>query len=296
MSPCQAKLPTLSKIRFPDEVKAELKAEGSFNIDCVAKFAGKGSLQLELTGSKAPVGVKVAGEFAYGETWKTNKKECIYIFDKATGSGGASVTLEFKQSLTELAIKLLPPGASILGALVIAILEKKFGLQSDFGISVKGSLFGNVIWENAPPLQQILPDSGSYTVNIAAGPYGKIKRGDDEVKIYGNIGTKVDVWPKLDVKEVFGELGIDIKFGWRKYTYKYLPSTEVTVFGDELGSGLLPSSNDPSEFVFEVVYDPSGIIGTTNVYGDNHVWLFVTCYGSIGGYKSTKSLSGKRLN
>ncbi|TRT70786.1 MAG: hypothetical protein EWV68_06090 [Microcystis sp. M_QC_C_20170808_M9Col] len=24
--------------------------------------------------------------------------------------------------------------------------------------------------------------------------------------------------------------------------------------------------------------------------------LFVTCYGSIGGHKSTKSLSGKRLN
>ncbi|CCH99233.1 hypothetical protein MICAB_5940016 [Microcystis aeruginosa PCC 9717] len=26
------------------------------------------------------------------------------------------------------------------------------------------------------------------------------------------------------------------------------------------------------------------------------VRLFVTCYGSIGGHKSTKSLSGKRLN
>ncbi len=25
-------------------------------------------------------------------------------------------------------------------------------------------------------------------------------------------------------------------------------------------------------------------------------WLFVTCYGSIGEHKSTKSLSGKRLN
>jgi hypothetical protein len=28
----------------------------------------------------------------------------------------------------------------------------------------------------------------------------------------------------------------------------------------------------------------------------NQIWLFVTCYGSIGGHKSTKSLSGKRLN
>ena len=26
------------------------------------------------------------------------------------------------------------------------------------------------------------------------------------------------------------------------------------------------------------------------------VWLFVTCYGSIGGHKLTKSFSGKRLN
>ena len=25
-------------------------------------------------------------------------------------------------------------------------------------------------------------------------------------------------------------------------------------------------------------------------------WLFVTCYGSIGGHKSSKSLSGKRFN
>ncbi|ELS46225.1 hypothetical protein C789_3981 [Microcystis aeruginosa FACHB-905 = DIANCHI905] len=25
-------------------------------------------------------------------------------------------------------------------------------------------------------------------------------------------------------------------------------------------------------------------------------WLFVTCYGSIGGHKSTKSLSGKGFN
>ena len=33
------------------------------------------------------------------------------------------------------------------------------------------------------------------------------------------------------------------------------------------------------------------------VFIDNFVnWLFVTCYGSIGGHKSTKSLSGKRLN
>jgi subtilase family serine protease len=268
----QATLPTLSKIGFPDEVKAQLKTEGSFNIDCVAKLAGKGSLQLELTGSKAPVGVKVAGEFAYGETWKTNKKQCVYVFDRATGSGGASLTLDFKQSLAELAIKLLPPGASIAGAVVIAVLEKKFGLQSDFGISVKGGLVGNVIWDKAPPLEQILPDSGSYTATIAVGPYGKIKRGNDEVRVYGNIGTKADVWPKFDVKEIFGELGIDIKFGWRKYTYKYLPSTEVTIFGDEFGSVFLPSSIDPSEFVFEVTYDPTGITGTTNVYGDNHVF------------------------
>jgi hypothetical protein len=26
------------------------------------------------------------------------------------------------------------------------------------------------------------------------------------------------------------------------------------------------------------------------------IWFFVTWYGSIGGHKSTKSLSGKRLN
>ncbi|ARI84518.1 hypothetical protein BH695_5239 [Microcystis aeruginosa PCC 7806SL] len=26
------------------------------------------------------------------------------------------------------------------------------------------------------------------------------------------------------------------------------------------------------------------------------LWLFVTCYGSIGGHKSTKSLSGKGFN
>ncbi len=30
--------------------------------------------------------------------------------------------------------------------------------------------------------------------------------------------------------------------------------------------------------------------------GDCFYWFFVTCYGSIGGHKSTKSLSGKRLN
>jgi hypothetical protein len=31
-------------------------------------------------------------------------------------------------------------------------------------------------------------------------------------------------------------------------------------------------------------------------YRYKSIWVFVTCYGSIGGYKSTKSLSGKRLN
>jgi hypothetical protein len=29
---------------------------------------------------------------------------------------------------------------------------------------------------------------------------------------------------------------------------------------------------------------------------DKEVWFFVTWYGSIGWHKSTKSLSGKRLN
>ncbi|MCE2663572.1 MAG: hypothetical protein LW716_12820 [Microcystis sp. 53602_E8] len=29
---------------------------------------------------------------------------------------------------------------------------------------------------------------------------------------------------------------------------------------------------------------------------ERFIGLFVTCYGSIGGHKSTKSLSGKRLN
>nr|CAO91370.1 unnamed protein product [Microcystis aeruginosa PCC 7806] len=29
---------------------------------------------------------------------------------------------------------------------------------------------------------------------------------------------------------------------------------------------------------------------------EEQVWLFVTCYGSIGGHKSTKSLSGKGFN
>ncbi|MDH6084190.1 CARDB domain-containing protein, partial [Umezakia ovalisporum] len=274
--PFKAKLPTLSKIGFPDEVKAELKAEGSFNLDCTAKFAGKGSLQLELTGKTAKVGVKAAGEFGYSETWKTNKKDCVYVFDKATGSGGATLTLEFKQSLTDLAIKMLPPGASFAAAVIIALLEKRIGFESDLGITVKGGIFGNVSWENAPPLDQILPDNGSYSGIFSFGPYGKFsgKKGVHEVKVYGNIGTKADLWPKFDLKEVYGEIGIDIKFGWRKYTLKYQPSTEVTIFGNDdiTLSNLLLSNEEQSEFSFDVVYDPSGIIGSNNIYGDNYIF------------------------
>jgi len=40
--------------------------------------------------------------------------------------------------------------------------------------------------------------------------------------------------------------------------------------------------------------DPS--IALFNIQTIRDIWLFVTCYGSIGGHKSTKSLSGKRLN
>jgi subtilase family serine protease len=276
-----ANLPTLSKIGFPSKVKAELKADVSGNIDCDVRLAGKGALQLELTGSSSPVAVKVAGEFAYSENWKTDPKNCVYVFTKATGSGGASVTFEFKQSLANLILKLLPPGAGLVASFVVALLEKKLGFESDLGIAVKAGLFGNVMWTTAPPLQQILPDSGSYTIVLSGGPYAKIKKGSDlEVKVYGNVGTKADVWPKFDVKEVFGEIGVDIKFGWRKYTFKYLPSTEVTVFGSESLSGLDEffsySDDEQGEFIFEVVYDPSASIGTGNVYGTNSVFSDVS--------------------
>ena len=40
------------------------------------------------------------------------------------------------------------------------------------------------------------------------------------------------------------------------------------------------------------------IVGTWQILKQAklEIWLFVTCYGSIGGHKSTKSLYGKRLN
>ena len=33
-----------------------------------------------------------------------------------------------------------------------------------------------------------------------------------------------------------------------------------------------------------------------DINASKNIWFFVTWYGSIGGHKSTKSLSGKRLN
>jgi putative transposase len=39
-----------------------------------------------------------------------------------------------------------------------------------------------------------------------------------------------------------------------------------------------------------------GFLCQSDVMGSYNIWLFVTWYGSIGEHKSTKSLSGKRLN
>jgi hypothetical protein len=52
-----------------------------------------------------------------------------------------------------------------------------------------------------------------------------------------------------------------------------------------LAFGMLPSIAPTSNF-------QEGLL----VFVISGFWLFVTCYGSIGGHKSTKSLSGKRLN
>ena len=39
-----------------------------------------------------------------------------------------------------------------------------------------------------------------------------------------------------------------------------------------------------------------GLVNIPTIEQIKNIRLFVTCYGSIGGHKSTKSLSGKRLN
>ncbi|WP_172456270.1 hypothetical protein [Microcystis aeruginosa] len=46
-----------------------------------------------------------------------------------------------------------------------------------------------------------------------------------------------------------------------------------------------------SEFWLKVTKIGATVCLVTSVF-----WLFVTCYGSIGGHKSTKSLSGKGFN
>jgi len=42
--------------------------------------------------------------------------------------------------------------------------------------------------------------------------------------------------------------------------------------------------------------DGSSLVKESKDTAPKNLWFFVTWYGSIGGHKSTKSLSGKRLH
>jgi IS30 family transposase len=70
----------------------------------------------------------------------------------------------------------------------------------------------------------------------------------------------------------------------------YLPDTAQAQSETRRKNAKQPFKN-VSESALELVKK-----GLKNYHSPEQIGLFVTCYGSIGGHKSTKSLSGKRLN
>ncbi|ARI81537.1 hypothetical protein BH695_2256 [Microcystis aeruginosa PCC 7806SL] len=60
----------------------------------------------------------------------------------------------------------------------------------------------------------------------------------------------------------------------------------------------LIENQDNYSFVISGMPEPDQVIAIKldEFFDVRKIWLFVTCYGSIGGHKSTKSLSGKGFN
>lgn len=248
----------LAKAKF--EVKGEVTSkEGGGEYSVQGQLGGE--IDVTPKASKATLSVKAGVQAGYKETWKLNQKKCVYEFSKQSFNAAGSLTTEWKYALYDLALYVLPPGAGLAGSLILALLEKKLGVETEAGISFKVTLGGTVDYTKAPYFpDRLMPDSGSVTLDAQVGPYAKVKSGDFELKIYGSVGLKTTVVP-FKIKEVFGQIGVDAALGWFKDSWKWTPSLAFNGLGP-IDAGAF-GAQDGSPYSFTHSYDPSQVYGST---------------------------------
>ncbi len=262
------------KVSFMNLVDAKAKwlIEGSGSKDCKVFLQGAGIFELELTspaaeGANGGFGSKFIGNVAVSGTWEAHGKkgDCHYYFIKSTLGGQVGGAVTYQLPLESL-VSRLPPVVGLPGTVLLNVLRKYKIFKADGGISVRLLLGGRLDWQDTdgPPINFRLPDSGALTADLSAGPWGRAAGKGYEMKLYGNVGMKADVYPHYKTKSVYGQLGIDIKIPFWSILlrYRWTPTHEFSPAGPPLLAAA------PGEPEIELIYDPTSDIGTTNDYSD----------------------------
>ena len=254
---------------FGTEAEIVLALSGQISeADCKATLGAQGQVSGSFKGSS--IRSTISGNGNVAAEWSVNEAAKDWQFNSAKAGWGASAQFDWRYGLSTLLSKIPHPAVtSAYLAYSLAVgLAGKFGLTFEDGITFGGGAsFSGMEWKLTQPFPDFVwPESiDEASLSGTLGVYAQLDAGPDSARLQGDITVTVDIAPEVQLKSITGNITFSGNIGW--FTFNEVFSISFySASGMETADGAL-QTQDASEPIF----DPGSLLGSTALYGTNHL-------------------------
>ena len=259
---------------FGTEAEIVLALSGQVSeADCKATLGAQGQISGSFKGSS--IRSTISGNGNVAAEWSVNEAARDWQFNSAKAGWGASAQFDWRYGLSTMLSKIPHPAVtSAYLAYSFAVgLASRFGLTFEDGITFGGGAsFTGMEWTLTQPFPDFVwPESiAEASLSGLIGVYAQLDAGPDSVRLQGDITVTLDIAPEVKLKSIAGNITLSGNIGW--FTFNEVFSVNFySASGLELAGTPLQTQDDSAP-----IFDPGSLLGSTAVYGTNHVVSDVT--------------------
>ncbi|MBL8339550.1 MAG: pre-peptidase C-terminal domain-containing protein, partial [Rhodoferax sp.] len=254
---------------FGTEAEIVLALSGQVSeADCKATLGAQGQISGSFKGSS--IRSTISGNGNVAAEWSVNEAAKDWQFNSAKAGWGASAQFDWRYGLSTLLSKIPHPAvtsAYLSYSLAVALAEK-VGLTFEDGITFGGGAsFTGMEWTLTQPFPDFVwPESiAEASLSGTLGVYAQLDAGPDSVRLQGDITVTVDIAPEVQLKSITGNITLSGNLGW--FTFNEVFSISFySASGLETADGAVQTQDASGP-----IFDPGSLLGSTALYGTNHV-------------------------
>lgn len=253
-----------TKFNVGVDVGVDMELEGC---SLTAGGSAAGDMSFRLPGFG---GFDFEGSGAINSSWDPDRKRCAWEFKGAQLDASVSGTFVWKDGLVQTLRALGPQGMAAVTGIrtVIGAIHRftPFRVENGVKFGVEAE-FNDLRWTRVPPFPVwVMPDYvGAVDLTGSLGPYLTVTHRsseDFELEFSGSIEGTIGILPAFKFKELSGNVEISAQIGWFSYSHSW----PITLYD---AGGNLRASAAPLPDGLTLIYNPTGAVGSANVYGPN---------------------------